>query len=251
MPKGIFTLDFFSVGLIICHAGPREKWAHSKGAPRMCEGINPLTGGGQSLYFAQEHPTMPGWFKGMEEIIRERGLWPVAGLLADCPGQGSGPRCPPDRNDCCCRKLLYNQPDFVSQKSELQEFVEKRGHLCDFYPKYHCELNFIEQYWGAAKLHFRTAGRGATIEDMKKKVLTSLDGIPIEKIHWCAKTFLTLTMLSYCIYYDRYANHSARFIHAYGEGLTGAQAAWANRKYHSHHTLPPDMIRDIKDSILP
>jgi hypothetical protein len=48
-------------------------------------------------------------------------------------------------------------------------------------------------------------------------------------------------MLSYSIY--RYANHSAQFIHAYGEGLTGAQAAWANRKYHSHRTLPPDMIR--------
>jgi hypothetical protein len=44
-------------------------------------------------------------------------------------------------------------------------------------------------------------------------------------------------MLSYCIYYDRYANRSAWFIHAYGEGLTGAQAAWANRKYHSHRTL--------------
>ena len=39
--------------------------------------------------------------------------------------------------------ILFNQPDFVPQKSELQELIEKRGHLCDFYPKYHCELNFI------------------------------------------------------------------------------------------------------------
>ena len=49
----------------------------------------------------------------------------------------------------------------------------------------------------------------------------------------------------------RYANRSARFIHGYGEGLTGAQAAWANKKYHGHRTLPPDMIREIKESILP
>ncbi|KAF8270302.1 hypothetical protein EI94DRAFT_1571811 [Lactarius quietus] len=163
----------------------------------------------------------------MEHIIQERGLWPETGLLAEC----SGSKCPSDRDNCCCRTLLACRPDFVSQKSELEELIEKRGHFCDFYPKYHCELNYIGQYWGAAKLHFRTAGRGATIDEMKKKVLASLDDIPIEQIR-------------------RYANCSARFIHAYGEGLTGAQAAWANRKYHSHRTLPPDMIREIKDSIL-
>ena len=56
-------------------------------------------------------------------------------------------------------------------------------------------------------------------------------------------------LTSYCIY--RYADCSAWFVHAYGEGLTGPQAAWANKKYHGHRTLPPDMIREIKDSILP
>jgi hypothetical protein len=211
----------------------------------MRQGVNSLTGESQCFYFPDDHPTMPGWFKEMEHIIQERGLWPEAGLLAEC----SGSKCPPDRDNCCCWTLPFNQPDFVSQKSELEELIEKRGHFCDFYPKYHCELNFIEQYWGAAKLHFRTAGRGATIDEMKKKVLASLDDIPIEQIRRCAQTFFLLcSFLSYCIY--RYANRSARFIHAYGEGLTGAQAAWANRKYHSHRTLLPDMIREIKDSLL-
>ena len=44
------------------------------------------------------------------------------------------------------------QLDFTSQKPLLQGYIELYGHLCDYYPKYHCELNFIEQYWGAAKL---------------------------------------------------------------------------------------------------
>ena len=118
----------------------------------------------------------------MQQILQEHGLWPEAGLPAECPGF----KCLPDRtqNNCCCCSILFNQPDFVSQKSQLQELIESHGHLCDFYPKYHCELNFIEQYWGAAKHRFCTAGRSATIEEMKGKVLTCLDDIPLDQIRW-------------------------------------------------------------------
>ena len=161
--KVFLVLISFFLRLMTCHTAPREDWTCSKDGPRMHQGVNPLTGEDQSFYFDENHPTMKGWFKGMEQIIRERGLWPETGLLADCPG-----KCPPDRENCCCCTLLFNQPDFVSQKSELQELVEKQGHLCDFYPKYHCEMNFIEQYWGAAKLCFHTAGQGATLEEIKK-----------------------------------------------------------------------------------
>jgi hypothetical protein len=130
----------------------------------------------QSFYFPEDHPSMPGWFKGMEAIIRECGLWPEGrDLLAQCPGF----RCAPDSTDCCCRRILFSQPDFVSQKSQLQELVESRGHLCDFYPKYHCELNFIEQYWGAAKLRFRMAGRATTIDEMERKVIECLNDVPL------------------------------------------------------------------------
>lgn len=141
-----------------------------------------LNGDTQSFYFPDDHPTMPSWFKGMEVIIRERGLWPAQGELhAQCPDF----HCPPGRTDCCCRRLLFSQPDFVSQKSQLQELVESRGHLCDFYPKYHCELNFIEQYWGAAKLRFRVAGHAATIHEMEKIVIACLDDIPLLQIRRC------------------------------------------------------------------
>ena len=115
MPKGIFDPDSTSVGLIICHTGPRSNWTHPKDGPRMCEGINPLTRKEQSLYISEDHPTMPGWFKGMEQIIKECGPWPEDGLHAEC----SGSKSPADKDACCCRKLLFNQLDFVFQMSWL------------------------------------------------------------------------------------------------------------------------------------
>jgi hypothetical protein len=181
MPKSILQLfSFFltSAWLIIFFADPKYNWVPFKDAPRMCHGINPQTGEPQLFYFPDDHPAMPGWFKGMEQIIRECGLWPEAGLHAECPGF----KCLDGKTDCCCRCLLFNQPDFISQKSQLHELIESRGHICDFYPKYHCELNFIEQYWGAAKLQFRVSGRNATMSVMEKKVRECLDSVPLNQI---------------------------------------------------------------------
>jgi hypothetical protein len=64
----------------------------------------------------------------------------------------------------------------------LQELIELRKHLCDFYPKYHCELNSIEQYWGAAKLRFRVAGRAKTLDQMEKVMIKCLDDVPLNQI---------------------------------------------------------------------
>jgi hypothetical protein len=46
-----------------------------------------------------------------------------------------------------------------------------------------------------------------------------------------------------------YANQSARFISAYHSGLSGSQAVWANRKYHSHYILPLKIIAEVKRSV--
>ena len=157
--------------------GPSPNWARQKDGPRMRPGTF-LDGTPQDLYFPEDHPEYPGWFKGMEVIIRERGLWPETGLHAECKGF----RCEPGVTTCCCRRLLFNQPDFIAQKSQLEELITRRGHICDFYPKFHPELNFIEQYWGLSKHHYRLTPGTCSTSEMEKNVLDSLDAPSVEQI---------------------------------------------------------------------
>ncbi len=42
-------------------------------------------GAPQSFYFLEDHPSMPGWFKGMEVIIQECGLWPNRDVSTSLP----------------------------------------------------------------------------------------------------------------------------------------------------------------------
>jgi len=105
----------------------------------------------QDFYFPQGHPRA-GVFKGMAVILEERGYNFAHQLRAECPKF----KCPPDVPNCCCRRILYNEPDFVNVKSLLEEHCEKRGYLVLFLPKYHCELNFLEMVWGKSKREYRT-----------------------------------------------------------------------------------------------
>ena len=62
---------------------------------------------------------------------------------------------PGRKSMCCARHFLASRPDFLAQKTALQETVEKAGHIFELYPKYHCECNWIEMYWGGAKREAR------------------------------------------------------------------------------------------------
>jgi hypothetical protein len=157
---------------------PHPTWRHHKGGPKMRPTAFGTGNTFQDLYYPDDHPEMPGWFKGMEQILRERGLYPANGFNAQCEGF----KCQSGRTDCCCRRTLFTQPDFVNQKSHLEELITSRGHLCDFYPKYHCELNFIEQYWGAAKLRYRSTSKTKDMAEMEQNVTACLDDVPLLQI---------------------------------------------------------------------
>jgi hypothetical protein len=97
------------------------------------------------MIFLPDHPTFPDAPKGMKQILMERDLW-RQGLLMVCKE-----KCLGESTNCCAQRILEHQPDFLMQKSLVQEVIEERGHLCIFLPKFHCELNFIEFFWGAVK----------------------------------------------------------------------------------------------------
>src|SRR5437764_15414554 len=66
--------------------------------------------------------------KGMKQVLVERGLW-NDGLSADCK------LCKDkvydiNRTDCCARRIVSLQPDFLSQKSALEEVILEAGHKC-------------------------------------------------------------------------------------------------------------------------
>ena len=56
---------------------------------------------------------------------------------------------------CCASPVLSQEPDFQQQKTWQCETVDNLGFRIIYYPKYHCELNFIEMIWGWIKAYHR------------------------------------------------------------------------------------------------
>ncbi len=92
----------------------------------------------QTMVYPPNHPTYPNEAKGIKAVLTERGLYPASKTQGKCAS-----KCEPDMTTCCLKRILEQQPDFQQQKS------------CIFLPKFHCELNFIEFFWGLVKKYLQ------------------------------------------------------------------------------------------------
>ncbi|CAK5269368.1 unnamed protein product [Mycena citricolor] len=63
----------------------------------------------------------------------------------------------------------------------VQEVVEDAGHLCLLLPKFHCELNFIEYFWGAVKKYLRN-NCDYTFNTLKTNMPLALASVSISTI---------------------------------------------------------------------
>ena len=160
---------------------PKFGWTLCPGGPKMRDSLLP-DGSNQLFYSTDDHPTMPRWFKGMKVILEECGLFQLRDDGKPLNGECKDFKCAKGAMDCCCRRILFNQPDFTCVKSHLEEVIMVHRHFCDFNPKFHCELNYIEQYWGAVKLLYRSGPQLKKMDDMEKQVTACFDDIPLLQI---------------------------------------------------------------------
>ena len=132
-------------------------------------------GSPQSLYWPEGHEHA-GIFKGVAAILVKHGFAHAFKLWAQCKDF----KCAADATDCCCRQILYNQPDFVAVPSTLEKLCRQHGYQVLFLPKFHCELNFIKQCWGFSKCLYCQYPATLKEADLEQNVVSTLDSVPLD-----------------------------------------------------------------------
>ena len=171
----------------------------------------------QSKVFSSNAPEHANQPKGLRQVLSERNI-DTKGLRGKCKKA-----CEPNATACCCRRIMENQPDFHEQKSLVQETIEAAGHLCIVLPKFHCELNFIEFFWGAVKRYLRERC-DMSFDTLKANMPVALKSVSLDTIR-------------------RWEHRMHRWMDAYREGLDTREAqfqvkAFSSTKYKSHRRVP-------------
>lgn len=183
----------------------------------------------QPMSFPANHsnPKHAGKPKGMKQVLLERGLW-ISGMNKECSKCTSSDNIEKhdmSRRDCCAKRILSTQPDFLEQKPLIIEEIKKRGHLATFLPKCHPELNFIESYWAFAKNYARKHCN-YTWQGLLKTVPEALRSVSLSLIR-------------------KLARRSWRHMDAYTKGLSAKLAELAVRKFHGHRRIAESYLREL------
>ncbi len=131
--------------------------------------------------------------------------------------------------------LLKEQPDFMAQRCWLQEICEDAGHELSFFPKFHCEFNWIERYWGAAKRWARDRCE-YNFERLVELVPQALDAVALD-------TMRAFERKAYR-YMDLYRNKFG------GERLTPAQVEWSVKKFRSHRRISDFIFKEENGKVM-
>ena len=138
------------------------------------------------------------------------------------------------RTACCANRLLSTQPDFIAQRSLLEETAQKHGAECMFLPvsftassitlvrlSFGLAFSYVTEYrWGYGKRLYRAKsdGTAATMEKLVHELLQSCPGLHTIR-RWAERMWKMLTL---------YSNDS----------VDGPLAAFLIKKYSSHRSVP-------------
>lgn len=94
----------------------------------------------------------------------------------------------------------------------LETVITAAGHEVIIYPKFHCELNYIEYFWAAVKCY---TGENCSYSFHEHTVLAALDSVSLRTI-------------------GCFANRSKRWMEAYINRLTPEKHQFAEQSFKSH-----------------
>jgi transposase len=186
-----------------------------------------------------EHPMQKenGIQKGLRTILTERGKFhnnqghQLCKVCRPCLNKTPHSERENKTEKCCAFYVLSQEPDFLEQKPWLTEVVMGHQFNIHYYPKYHCELNWIEMIWGWVKSYHR---RNCTYS------FADLDGE-----EGLTKTLNERIPLSFV---RKAARHSLRYMHYYRLGLEGHELEFAVKKYKSHRDISSAQRAMIKSA---
>ena len=110
--------------------------------------------------------------------------------------------------------ILDLQLDFQEQKSLVHETIKAAGHLCIMLPEYHCELNFIEFFWGAMK-RYLCEHCDYTFSGLQQNIPDAMHSVDVLTI-W------------------KWEHHMIHWMDAYREGKGTKEAQIHVKKFGSH-----------------